>query len=89
MDIPIITPKDLEIFRRELVDEISELLTRHKYVQPRRKWLKSDEVMRLLAIAPSTLQNLRNKGILPFSKIGGVIYYDYDDLQRVLQERKT
>jgi isocitrate dehydrogenase kinase/phosphatase len=39
-------------------------------------------------VSPGTLQNLRVNGTLPFTKIGGVIFYDYDDIQRMLEENK-
>uniref|UniRef100_UPI004047A37D helix-turn-helix domain-containing protein n=1 Tax=Roseivirga sp. TaxID=1964215 RepID=UPI004047A37D len=56
--------------------------------QPSKKWLKSYEVRKLLDISPGTLQNLRVNGTLPFTKIGGVIYYDYTDIQSMLQSNK-
>lgn len=83
----IITPEDLQNFKLELLEEIQKLLSQRHPV-PVRKWLKSHEVRRLLTISPGTLQNLRINGTLPFSKIGGVIYYDYEDIQRMLAEHK-
>uniref|UniRef100_UPI00404892CE helix-turn-helix domain-containing protein n=1 Tax=Roseivirga sp. TaxID=1964215 RepID=UPI00404892CE len=50
--------------------------------------MKSYEVRKLLDISPGTLQNLRVNGTLPFTKIGGVIYYDYTDIQSMLQSNK-
>lgn len=83
----IITPEDLQNFKLELLEEIQKLLSQ-KYQAPVRKWLKSHEVRRLLTISPGTLQNLRINGTLPFTKIGGVIYYDYEDIQKMLEEHK-
>ena len=51
-------------------------------------WLKSHQVCKMLKIAPSTLQAMRDNGSLPFTKIGNVIYYDPADVRRML-ERKT
>lgn len=53
-----------------------------------RKWLKSHEVRKLLTISPGTLQNLRVNGSLSYTKIGGVIYYDYDDIRKMLEANK-
>ena len=50
-----------------------------------KKWLKSFEVRKLLNISPNTLTNLRINGTLPYTKIGGVIYYNYDDIQSMLE----
>jgi hypothetical protein len=42
----------------------------------------------MLGISPGTLQNLRINGTLPYTKVGGVIYYAYEDLIRVMEEIK-
>ena len=87
MVLNIFTLEDLQEFRRELIEEIRGLLSQRQ-ITPVRKWLKSHEVRRLLTISPGTLQNLRVNGTLPFTKIGGVLYYDYDDIQKMLEDRK-
>lgn len=42
----------------------------------------------MLAISPGTLQNLRINGTLPYTKVGGVIYYDADDINNMLTENR-
>lgn len=83
----IITPEDLQSFKIELLEEIQKLLSQRQ-TTPARKWLKSHEVRRLLTLSPGTLQNLRINGTLPFTKIGGVIFYDYDDIHKMIEENK-
>ncbi len=87
MATTIITLEDLQNFKQELLAEIQKLLSQRQ-TTPARKWLKSDEVRRLLLVSPGTLQNLRVNGTLPFTKIGGVIFYDYDDIQKMIEEHK-
>lgn len=87
MATEIITTDDLREFKLELLDEFKKLLKEHSG-QPTKKWLKSTEVRKVLDISPGTLQNLRINGTLPFTKIGGVIYYDYMDIQSMLQSNK-
>lgn len=87
MAATIITPEDLQNFKQELLTEIQQLLSQ-KQTAPTRKWLKSNEVRRLLLVSPGTLQNLRVNGTLPFTKIGGVIFYDYDDIQKMIEAHK-
>lgn len=82
----IITPEDLQKFKQELLTEIENLMSQKQTTAAR--WLKSHQVMRLLALSPGTLAHLRVNGTLPYTKIGGVIYYDYDDLQKMLTEHK-
>jgi len=83
----IITPEDLQVFKVELLEAIEKLLSQRQ-AEPAQRWLKSPQVRKLLNLSPGTLQNLRINGTLPFSKIGGVIFYDYEDIERILQERK-
>ncbi len=57
--------------------------------QPTRKWLKTHEVRKMLNISPGTIFTLRVNGTLPFTKIGSIIYYDEEDIKRMLDSRKA
>ena len=83
----IVTLEDLQKFRQELIEDLTNILEKRQ-TTPSRRWLKSHEVRRLLTISPNTLQALREKGHLPYTKIGGVIYYDYDDIKKMLEQNK-
>ena len=85
MPTEIVTTDDLREFKIELLKEIKQLFAAH-HGQPTKKWLKSYEVRKLLGISPGTLQNLRVNGTLPFTKIGGVIFYDSKDIQKMMKE---
>jgi hypothetical protein len=89
MTANIVTMEDLQTFKRELLEEIKGLLSERSAAVPTRRWLKSHEVRRLLTISPGTLQHLRVNGTLPFTKIGGVIFYDQGDVQKMLEGRKS
>jgi len=82
----IVTIEDLQNLKQELVAEVQKLLQEH--VTPTRKWLKSREVMKFLMISPTTLQNLRINGSLPYTKIGGTYFYAYNDIQKMIEEHK-
>jgi hypothetical protein len=84
MPTEIVTTDDLREFKIELVKEIKQMLAVH-HGQPSKKWLKSFEVRKLLGISPGTLQNLRINGTLPFTKIGGVIFYDSEDINKMMK----
>lgn len=83
----IITLEDLEVFKEELINDI-RLIIKETAGQPSKKWLKSYQVREILNISPGTLQNLRINGTLPYTKVGGVMYYDYSDIQSVLERNK-
>lgn len=86
MAIEILTKEDLNQFKSELFAQLSQLLVATP--QNKQKWLKSKEVLELLTISPGTLQNLRINGTLTFTKIGGTIYYDQDDINKILERNK-
>lgn len=85
MNVDLITKDDLERFKKELLEEIRRCqLYPRKPGQETRAWLKSYEVRKLLGISAGTLQNLRINGTLPYNKIGGLMYYRYDDIQKLM-----
>jgi uncharacterized membrane-anchored protein YjiN (DUF445 family) len=88
MPTSIITTDDLRNFKMELLDDIKKILTKQAS-GTLKKYLKSSEVMELLQISPGTLQNLRINGTLPFSKMGGIIYYDSEDIQKVMLKNRV
>lgn len=86
MPTSIITTDDLRDFKIELLEEIKEILN-SKNSKPK-QWLKSTDVMELLKISPGTLQNLRINGTLPYTRVGGLIYYEASEIDRVMEENK-
>ena len=83
MSMTIITKEDLQEFRLQLLDDIRQLIapTESKVIRP---WLKNAEVMKLLDISANTLQRLRVAGKLRSSKVGGIHYYRYEDIETLL-----
>lgn len=83
MSVELLTKEDLYQFKSELLQEIRGLVqAKH---QPK-KWLKTDEVKKLLQVSPGTLQTLRINGTLQFSRIGNIIYYDAEHIENILQK---
>lgn len=83
MNVELITREDLKQFKNEMLIEIKQLL---KPGQAQSKqWLKSYEVRKLLNISPGTLQNLRLNGTLRYTKIGGLLYYKLEDIEKLLE----
>lgn len=79
----LLTKEDLQQFKAELFDLIKGLKIKPGAAPS--PWLKSYEVRKLLKISPGTLQNLRVNGTLAYTKIGGLMYYKYDDVIRLLE----
>jgi hypothetical protein len=49
-------------------------------------WLKNSEVRKLLSISSNTIQRLRIAGKLRSTKLGGTLYYRYEDIETLLNE---
>ena len=84
----LITNGDLFDFKSQMLFEIKTMF-REFTGQSTKKWLKSKEVRKLLNISPGTLQSLRSRKVIPYTKIGGIIYHDAADIQKVLETHKT
>jgi DNA-directed RNA polymerase subunit F len=83
MNLEVITKEDLREFKNEMLSEIKQLMLPGQGQS--KKWLKSSDVRKLLKISPGTLQNLRINGTLTFSRIGSMIYYKQDDINKLLE----
>ena len=88
MPSEIITTDDLREFKTELLTEFKKMLKEHQG-QPSKKWLKSYEVRKMLGISPGTLQNMRINGTIPFTKMGGILFYDSEDIRKILENNKN
>ncbi len=85
MKVELITKEDLENFKKELFEEIRKNRFQLKNTnQAQKQWLKSYEVRKLLGISAGTLQNLRINVTLPYTKIGGLMYYRYEDIRNLM-----
>lgn len=100
----IITQEDLELFKVEFfqllnadfkmnlledLKSVLELKEKNMLLELEgKRFLKSYQVERMLGISSGTLQNLRINKTLPFSKIGGTIFYEIDDIQKLIRENK-
>lgn len=82
MAAEIITKEDLQEFGKSLLNQIKGLLSQTR--EEPKKWLKTYQVRNLLKISNNTLQTLRENGTIPFTKIGGIIYYSSEGIDKLL-----
>ena len=90
MAATIITKEDLLEFKEDLLNEIRDI------IQPAakaansegRQWLKSWEVKKMLGISNGTLQTMRIKGTISFTKMGGLMFYSYEDILKLMKPTK-
>jgi hypothetical protein len=84
----IITTEDLVSFKSDLLDEIKSIFKEMKE-HGGKKWLRSRDVREMLGISHGTLQNLRINGTLPYTKVGGVIFYDQGDINTMIESNRV
>lgn len=81
----IATVGDLISLKQELLNEITKLF-KGQSTGNSVQWLKSAQVREMLGISLGTLHSLRIKGVLRFSRIGRIIFYNSQDIERLLTE---
>ncbi len=85
MSTEIITKEDLEYFRLQLLNDLKQLQVSVAQ-KPAKEWLKGSEVRKLLNISAGTLQSLRINGKLQSTKVGGIYFYRYQDIEKLFQQ---
>lgn len=86
-DDSIVTVADLKQFKKEIIEAVTSLLEERPL--PKRTWLKTKQVLKILGISPGKLNALRKSKQLPYSPLGGVYYYDEEDIERLRLENKV
>jgi len=91
MEIDFVTRSDLKNFEAKL-DRILEDLKAIKDqpgIGQKSKWLDKEDLIKITHLSPRTLQNWRDHGWIPFSKVSGKIFYRAEDLDRLLNSNLT
>ncbi|MBR9916749.1 helix-turn-helix domain-containing protein [bacterium] len=66
----------------KLISTIEELT--NALCEPKKVWLRTKEAERYLSISSTQLHILKKDGVLPFRKIGGLIYFKKEEIDHVL-----
>lgn len=80
----LVTMGDIMDFKEQFLSEVKKLL-KSPGSNVGQKWLKAFEVRKLLKISAGKLQYLRNRGQIPFKKLGGVTYYDSEKIEQMME----
>lgn len=71
---------------QEVSKRMREIAQTHRPLFGGEIYLTGREVCERLFVSPRTLQDYRDKGIIPYSQIAGKILYRLSDISRLLQE---
>ena len=84
---------EVVVIEKQVLDELSirletlktklDSLYAHSGVAPQ-KWLNIQQVCMRLSISKRTLQHLRDCGVLPFTKMGGIVFFKPEDVEKML-----
>ena len=79
----LLTKKDLENFKKELLDALAPLLGGKLAPQ---KWLKNKDVKALLGICSNSIVTLRENGGLPYHKVNATYLYKLSDVEEMMKK---
>ena len=82
----LVTVQDLQELKAEIISEIKLIIGNST---TKKEWLRSSEVMEMLSISSGTLQNLRINRDIPFTKMGGTLYYERAEVVKALNKCKA
>ncbi|MHA7831278.1 MAG: helix-turn-helix domain-containing protein [Flagellimonas sp.] len=88
MAATIITTEDLMEFKEDLLEEFKQLLVEHTDAKPK-NWLRSSDIRRRFEISPGTLHSLRSRNIIPSYKVGGLLFYDAEEIDQIILDNKV
>ena len=71
---------------RSVSKRIKDIAETYKPLFGGEHFLTGKEVCERLYISPRTLQDYRDKGIIPYTQFAGKILYKVSDLERLLEE---
>ncbi|MDD7272402.1 MAG: helix-turn-helix domain-containing protein [Prevotella sp.] len=71
---------------KEVSKRLREIAQTHRPLFGEEIYLTGREVCERLSVSPRTLQDYRDKGIIPYTQIAGKILYRLSDINRLLQE---
>ena len=71
---------------REVSKRLREIAQTHRPLFGGEIYLTGREVCERLFVSPRTLQDYRNKGIIPYTQIAEKILYRLSDINQLLQE---
>ena len=69
-----------------LTNRVRNIAQTHRPLFEGEIYLTGREVCERLFLSPLTLQDYRDKGIIPYTKIAGKILYRLSDINRILSE---
>lgn len=86
MAVNILTTDDLKQFKEDLFLELRQVLGKQtkQDATKQREWLRTKEVCRMIGVSLSKLQYMRDNNEIKFTRIGGTLFYNADEVNKLL-----
>lgn len=91
MDVIVIEKTAFEKINQKLgtlLNKTRSAVAPHQAICQNKKWLDTQEVCQLLGISKRTLQNYKDRKLLPYSFINRKNYYKCSDVLNLLESQK-
>jgi MerR family transcriptional regulator, repressor of the yfmOP operon len=85
MDVKLITEEEYQHLLKKL-EGIEETIK--EKVKPREKFYTNEDLCRLFSISKRTLQSWRDRKLITYHKVNGIIFYSIDDINAFLQKNQ-
>ena len=85
MNIELLTKEDL----KALDAKLEALMAQINGNNHSSKWIRATDAKELLGISSSKLQSLRINGTVSYSSFGGMYYYDYEEILKLLEKNRV
>jgi hypothetical protein len=84
MTTVLITKQDFDDLKEDVKEILRRVNTPHTQTLSE-QWLDIQDTCNALRVSKRTLQSYRDNGVLPFSQIGGKIYFKVGDIEKHLE----
>lgn len=79
----ILTIEEFNDFTKRIFEKLDRIENKQSGAETNR-WLKSGDVKKMLNISHGKLQTMRDNKEISYTKVGGVIFYDRNEINRIL-----
>jgi hypothetical protein len=85
MEVKFITEEDYQHLLKKL-EGIEETI--REKIKPHKQIYTNEDLCRLFAISKRTLQSWRDRKLITYHKVNGIIFYSIDDINAFLQKNQ-
>lgn len=78
-------PDDIDLIANKVTQQLQDIVDN----KLEKKWITTQEVIKLLGISSSKLHQMRSKNLISYSFFGRNIYYNLHEIHHMLEQNKV